>query len=407
MKLACVGVSAAVLLLAVGCSRESAPTSPSRVAGSAAVVVAGSASTTSALFGASAVDFGRCLQGAGDTGCLSGARFSAHAVAGGAATMPGTPGNLATSSIGSTVTLTWSAPASGDAVSSYMIEAGAAPGLADLANFATGNTGTSFSADGIGNGTYYVRVRAQNAAGTSAASNESALVVGSTACTSAPGVPGGLTATSSGSTVMLAWGAPGGVCAPTSYVLHAGSSAGASDLAIANVGNTTAYTATGVGNGTYYIRVRAAYAFGQSANSNEVVLTVGGGTPSPSPGSTRWAGVSPEGMVVEQNPQGNCPGEFDLQLDLKTSGGVVTGTAVTRLRRVIGAQCQDVLGQVATWGLSELRVGSDTISWVMGAGGTHRFSGTFTDRRMTGTFVIAHTGERPSTQTGSFALNRQ
>jgi hypothetical protein len=250
-----------------------------------------------------------------------------------------------------------------------------------------------------------VRVRAQNAAGTSAASNESTLVVGSTACTSAPGVPGGLTVTSSGSTVMLAWGAPGGVCTATSYVLHAGSSAGASDLAIANVGNTTAYTATGIGNGTYYIRVRAANAFGQSVNSNEVVLTVGGGTPSP--GSTRWVGVSPEGMVVEQNPQGQCPSEFDLQIDLTTSGGVVTGTAITRLRRVALDSCYDVLGQVATWGLSELRVGSGTISFVMGSGGTHRFSGTFTDTRMTGTFVIAYTGERPSTETGSFALNRQ
>ena len=402
MQRACLFVSGAVILFAAGCSRGPAPTSPSRAAVESPADIH-PVSTSSALFGAGAVDFGRCLQGAADAACLSGARVGAHAVTGAAATMPGSPLNLSTSSSGSSVTLTWSAPASADATG-YLIEAGSAPGLANLANFATGSTATSFSANGIGNGTYYVRVRAQNAAGTSGPSNESTLVVGSAACTSAPGAPGGLTITSSGSTVTLAWGAPGGVCAATSYVLQAGSSAGGSDLANSNVGNTTSYVAAGVGSGTYYVRVRAANAFGLSGGSNEVVLTVGGG---PSPTSTRWVGVSPEGMVVEQNPQGQCPGEFDLQLDLTVSGSVATGTAITRLRRVIGASCQDVLGQVATWGLFDLRVGSGTISFVMGSGGSHSFSGTFTDSRMAGTFSIIHTSPRASTQTGSFALTRQ
>jgi hypothetical protein len=374
-----------------------------------------SVSTSSALFGASAVDFGRCLMGAGDAACLSGARISVQAVTGVAATIPGPPRSLVTSSSGSSVTLTWSAPASGDATTGYVIEAGSAPGLANLANFVTGSTATTFSASGIGNGTYYVRVRAQNAAGTSGASNESALVVGSNTCTSAPGAPGGLTITSSGSTVTLMWSAPAGGCAPTSYVLQAGSSAGGSDLANSNVGNTTSYVAGGVGNGTYYVRVRAANAFGQSAASNEVVLTVGGGTPSPtpspspspSPASTRWVGVSPEGMVVEQNPQSQCPGEYDLQLDLTLSGTTVTGTAITRLRKVIGAQCQDVLGEVARWSLFDGRIESGTLSFNMGSGGSHRFSGTVTATRITGTFSIIHTVPRATTQTGSFAVNRQ
>jgi hypothetical protein len=243
--------------------------------GTPAGTAALSVSTSSALFGASAVDFGRCLMGAADAACLSGARISVQAVTGGAATIPGPPRSLVTSSSGSSVTLTWSAPASGDGTTGYVIEAGSAPGLANLANVVTGSTATTFSAGGVGNGTYYVRVRAQNAAGTSDASNESALVVGSNTCTSAPGAPGGLTITSSGSTVLLAWNAPAGGCAPTSYVLQAGSSAGASDLANSNVGSTTSYVATGVGNGTYYVRVRAANAYGQSASSNEVVVTVG------------------------------------------------------------------------------------------------------------------------------------
>jgi predicted phage tail protein len=275
MKNVCLFASVAVVAIALGCSRESSPTSPTRAAQELLAGTAVSVSAMPGMFGATVVDFARCLQGAADAACLSAARFSAHAVSGGAATAPGAPGNLSTSSSGSTVTLTWTAPGSGDATTGYVIEAGSAPGLANLAVVVTGSTATSFSATGIGSGTYYVRVRAQNASGTSGASNESTLVVGSSACTSAPGAPGGLAITSSGSTVTLAWNAPSGGCAPTSYVLQAGSSPGLSNLANSNVGNTTSYVATGVGNGTYYVRVRAANAYGQSAGSNEFTLAVG------------------------------------------------------------------------------------------------------------------------------------
>src|SRR5262249_59891109 len=63
---------------------------------------------------------------------------------------PGPPANLVTSSAGSSVTLTWNAPASGGAPTAYIIEAGSGAGLANLANFSTGNTATSFSAGGRG-----------------------------------------------------------------------------------------------------------------------------------------------------------------------------------------------------------------------------------------------------------------
>ena len=53
-------------------------------------------------------------------------------------------------------------------------------------------------------GTYYVRVRAQNAGGSSAASNESILVVGSTGCTTAPNAPASFAITASGSPISRA-----------------------------------------------------------------------------------------------------------------------------------------------------------------------------------------------------------
>ena len=86
------------------------------------------------------------------------------------------PTGLAASASGSTVTLGWSAPSSGTP-SAYVIEAGSASGLANLTSFSTGSTATAFSASGVGAGTYYVRVRATNAGGASAPSNEVTLIV--------------------------------------------------------------------------------------------------------------------------------------------------------------------------------------------------------------------------------------
>ena len=265
---------AAFSALAIACG-GSVPTSPSRtLGGSPSSATTVSASSRSALFGAGAADFGRCLQGQPDAGCFSAARIETRAV-GAAATAPGAPVNLSTSSSAGTVTLTWGPPASGDPVTSYVIEAGSGPGLSNLANFGTNNTATTFSASGVPAGTYYVRIRAQNAGGTSAPSNESILVVGGSGCTAPPNPPTGLTSSVSGGTVTLTWAAPTGGCPATSYVLQAGSSAGLSNLANANVGNTTSYVANGVGAGTYYVRVVAQNATGASGASNENTVTVG------------------------------------------------------------------------------------------------------------------------------------
>jgi len=388
-----------------GAASPSAPSRPASASSSLASAMAIGQSTPSSIFGSSAVDLAVCLHASADAACFSGARRSAQTV-GAAATAPGAPGGFSSTASGSTVTLTWTAPSSGDPVTTYVIEAGSTSGAANLANVVTNSTATTFSASGVGSGTYYVRVRAQNAAGVSDPSNESILTVGTSACTSAPGSPSGLAGAASGGTVTLTWTAPSGGCAATSYVLQAGSAAGLSDLANSSTGSTaTAFSASGVGAGTYYVRVRAANAYGQSAGSNEVALVVGG-TPPPTPVTGRWVGVSRDGMIIELDPLDNCPAEYDLQLDLTSTGTAVTGTATTRLRRVEAAgDCSNVLGQVATWSVTNLSVSSGTISFALGNTGVFRFSGTFTATRMTGSFVVQES--TPFYQAGSFALNRQ
>ena len=91
-----------------------------------------------------------------------------------AAAAPNAPGTLSASVTDGVVTLQWGA-ASGNATS-YAVEAGSASGLANIGTFAIGHLDTSLTT-AAPPGTYFVRVRATNAFGTSAPSNEMIVVV--------------------------------------------------------------------------------------------------------------------------------------------------------------------------------------------------------------------------------------
>lgn len=98
---------------------------------------------------------------------------------------PDAPQGFNASVSGLLVTLQWSPASSGGPPSSYVIEAGSASGQANLASLPTGNPATQLSVSAPP-GRYFVRVRSQNACGTSGVSNEQAIDVGS-----APPAPGG------------------------------------------------------------------------------------------------------------------------------------------------------------------------------------------------------------------------
>jgi hypothetical protein len=89
-------------------------------------------------------------------------------------TAPQPPAALTGSVSGGVVSLSWGA-AAGNA-ESYVIEAGTAPGLTNLAVFDTGVLDTQFLAP-VPSGTYYVRIRGKNANGLSGATNEVMIVV--------------------------------------------------------------------------------------------------------------------------------------------------------------------------------------------------------------------------------------
>jgi hypothetical protein len=170
---------------------------------------------------------------------------------------------LTASSNGSTVSLSWTAVAS---ATSYVVDAGSAPGAA---NVYSGNVGaaTQLSA-AVNSGTYYVRIRAANAAGLGPASNEVAVTVTST-CTP-PEVVNRLSVRVDGAQVMLSWAPPAGA---TGYVLDVGTRAGFSDLGRFEV--TAPALTTAAPAGGYYVRVRSRNACGLSLESEDMAVPVG------------------------------------------------------------------------------------------------------------------------------------
>jgi hypothetical protein len=88
--------------------------------------------------------------------------------------IPAAPSGLTAQVAGSAVTLNWTPPPGG--VTDYVLEAGFSSGATHV-SLSTGSATPTLSVSSVPSGTYFVRVRARNAAGTSAASNEVIVVV--------------------------------------------------------------------------------------------------------------------------------------------------------------------------------------------------------------------------------------
>jgi len=127
-------------------------------------------------FGASAPAGTYVVRVRGSNACGTGPASNEVSITLGASVaLPGTPLNLTASVSGATVSLAWAAPASGGAPASYVLEAGSAPGLADIAVAPV--AGTGIVVPGVPAGRYFVRVRAVNAAGSGPPTTDVAVVV--------------------------------------------------------------------------------------------------------------------------------------------------------------------------------------------------------------------------------------
>jgi hypothetical protein len=190
-------------------------------------------------------------------------------------TLAGPPRNLNASVNGNSVTLSWSAPATGGTPIIYRLEAGTAPGARNVGDFPLSVALNSVLFNSVPNGIYYARLYALNAAGTSAASNEVTIVVCASGCTSPPGAVTSLAFQTNGNTVLLTWSAPSSGSNPTGYVVEAGTAPGLSNLGQFPTGSAAQFViVSGVPPGTYFVRVRAAAGDVLGPVSNEVVIVV-------------------------------------------------------------------------------------------------------------------------------------
>ena len=227
---------------------------------------------------------------------VSGVSPETSAVVGNAALIPGPPSNFAVTTVGAGAVFTWSPPAVGAAVATYIIEAGSGPGASNLAVVPTGSAATSFHLPVVPPGTYFVRVRGANIAGIGAPTQDVAFTMGGVSCTTAPGAPVLLTPVVAGSTVTLSWIGPPAGDPPSSYVVMAGSASGVNNIATFDTLSASTSFAAPVPNGTFFVRVASRNPCGDSAPSNEMSFTVG--TVAPGAPSLLTASVGGGGSVT-------------------------------------------------------------------------------------------------------------
>jgi hypothetical protein len=227
-----------------------------------------------------------------------------RSVAGASALPP--PTNFAAAVTGTTVVLNWTAPA-GAIVTSYIIEAGSFPSFTDLAVFDTGSALTSLAVLNVGPRIYWVRVRARNGADVSDPSNEISVAVAGGSCTATLYAPLAFHASGQGSAVTLTWDVPILGCPPSDYVIEAGSDRTRTDLANFRTGSALPrYSATGVGAGTYYVRVRSANDVGVSYPTPEKILVFSSGCFYAVTSSVFISrGATPQAVSIETGP--GCP----------------------------------------------------------------------------------------------------
>jgi len=276
-----------------GCSTPSAPTGLTATAGDTQIALSWTASsgatsysvyrgTTAGGESTTAIATGITATSYTNTGLTNGTAYyykvtavnscgtsgySNEASATPASGVPSAPTGLTATAGDTQIALSWTASSG---ATSYSVYRGITAGGESTTAIASGITTTSYTNTGLTNGTtYYYKVKATNAGGTSGYSNEASATP---TAGSAPSAPTGLTASASNALVLLSWNVSAGA---TSYSVYRGTTAGGeSTTAIASGITTTGYANTGLTNGTtYYYKVKATNASGTSGYSNEASAT--------------------------------------------------------------------------------------------------------------------------------------
>jgi len=183
---------------------------------------------------------------------------------------PGAPTGLNVSGNGNQATFTWTPPSTGGTATGYLLVASLTSGGPPIAQLPFPAPAVGVNVTNIPPGTFFVKLAATNAGGTSPFSNE---VTVSVAAPQVPGAPTMNTPTVGGGMVGLSWSAPTTGGAPTSYEVVASLTSGGATIATLNAGAATSISVPAP-RGTYFIRVRGVNAVGPGPLSNEVTVVV-------------------------------------------------------------------------------------------------------------------------------------
>ena len=216
--------------------------------------------------------------------------------------VPG-PVGFAAQTTASGVSLQWFPPLAQGLVG-YRLDVGASPGTANVAVLPLAASARSVPLPAGVSGTFYFRLIALYANGTTGASPELkvALGGGGGGGPAAPAPPTNFRAAMTGADLVLTWDPPADVSVST-VVADVGTVSGSANLAVAApLGKFGPYVVPNAPAGSYYLRLRAVSAAGASSPSNEASVVVsgfgGGGPPGAPPPPTGLQATAGPGRVV-------------------------------------------------------------------------------------------------------------
>ncbi len=243
--------------------------------------------------------------------------------------VPG-PVGFAAQPSASGASLLWFPPAA-SGLTGYRLEVGSSPGGADISVLPLSASTRSLPLPAGISGTFYFRLLALYADGTSGASGELAVTLGGGGGAAAPASPTNLRAVVNGGNLVISWDPPADGSVVT-VVADVGSASGTANLAAAApLGKFGPFVVANAPAGSYYIRLRAVSAGGVSAPSNEVRVAVGGGggKGGPPPPPTGLTATVDAGRVVKLvwhlDENGPDTAGFSLEVGAQP-GGVEYGT---------------------------------------------------------------------------------
>ena len=243
-------------------------------------------------------------------------------------TVPGAPISLTANHRDAAVELTWTAPTSGDAPTSYKVQQSTDAGTTWADSTTATVTGTTAMVTGLSNGqAYSFRVFATNSVGDSLASNTATATPSATL--TKPGAPTGLTATAGDGQVELSWTAgDDGGSAITAYTVEQSIDAANTFTSSTVTINGTEATVTGLTNGQNYIfRVSATNTQGTGPVSNNVPATPTAPV-NDDPVITTTTGSGQAGTALSQQIVATDPENNNLEYDL-LSAGTASGLTIS------------------------------------------------------------------------------